>query len=318
MSSLIPKELPMRIAVVSTFIALAAWSACGLNAQAADGPNFTRTEDVIYGRKHGVALTLDMFQPKKDANGTALIFVVSGGWFSSHSNINAGFVQEFLNRGYTVFAVVHGSQPKFTIPEVLEDMHRATRFIRSKATDYKFDPAKIGIFGASAGGHLSLMQGTAGDLGNKEAKDPVDRESSRVQAVACFFPPTDFLNYGREGEIALGRGVLKNFRAPFDFHEFDKSINAFVQITNEEKLLEIGKQISPVNHVSPDDPPTLIIHGDADKLVPIQQAELIIAKLKAANVPTELVTKPGAAHGWAGLDKDLLLLADWFDKHLKK
>ncbi|MBI5757042.1 MAG: alpha/beta hydrolase [Planctomycetales bacterium] len=308
----------MRIAVITTFVALTAWSACGFTAQAADGPNFTRTEDVIYGRKHGVALTLDVFQPQKDANGSALIFVVSGGWFSSHANINAGFVQEFLNRGYTVFAVVHGSQPKFTIPEVLEDMHRATRFIRSKAGDFKFDPAKVGIFGASAGGHLSLMQGTAGDLGNKEAKDPVDRQSSRVQAVACFFPPTDFLNYGREGEIALGRGVLKNFRAPFDFHELDKSINAFVPITNEEKLLEIGKQISPVNHVTPDDPPTLIIHGDADKLVPIQQAELIIAKLKAANVPTELVTKPGAAHGWAGLDKDLLLLADWFDKHLKK
>jgi acetyl esterase/lipase len=308
----------MRITVNNTFVALAVWSACLSGVRAADGPNFTRTEDVIYGRKHGVALTLDVFQPKKDANGSALVFVVSGGWFSAHEAINVGFVQEFLNRGYTVFAVVHGSQPKFTIPEVLQDMHRSIRFIRSKAGDYKFDPVKMGIFGASAGGHLSLMQGTAGDLGNKDAKDAVDRESSRVQAVACFFPPTDFLNYGREGEIALGRGVLKNFRAPFDFHELDKSINAFVPITNEEKLLEIGKQISPVNHVTPDDPPTLIIHGDADKLVPIQQAELIIARLKAANVPTELVTKPGAAHGWVGLDKDLLLLADWFDKHLKK
>ena len=84
------------------------------------------------------------------------------------------------------------------------------------------------------------------------------------------------------------------------------------------KILTIGKKISPVNHVTDDDPPTLIIHGDADKLVPIQQAELIIDKLKQANVPCELVVKPGAAHGWAGMDKDIVTLADWFDKHLQK
>ena len=279
--------------------------------------NFTRTEDVIYGRKHGTALTLDVFTPKQQ-NGAAVIFVVSGGWYSSHDNINAGFINEFLKRGYTVFTVVHGSQPKFTIPEILEDLHRAVRFIHHRASHYQIDPNRIGISGASAGGHLSLMQGTAGTTGDSSAKDPIDRESSRVQAVACFFPPTDFLNYGKPGEDAIGRGVLKNYRAPFDFHEFDKSINAFVPITDEIKILEIGKAISPVNHVSKDDPPTLIIHGDKDLLVPIQQAELIIGKLKEAGVPCELVTKPGLAHGWPDIVKDIATLADWFDKHLQK
>jgi acetyl esterase/lipase len=281
-------------------------------------PTFTRQEDVIYGRKFGTALTMDVFSPKPKTNGLGVIFVVSGGWFSAHEAINTGTVQEFLNRGYTVFAVVHGSQPKFTIPEVLGDMHRAVRFIRSRAGEYKIDPDRIGIFGGSAGGHLSLMQGTAGDAGNPEAKDPVDQQSSRVQAVACFFPPTDFLNYGKEGENALGRGVLAGFRAPFDFKELDKSINAFVPITDEAKLLEIGRKISPVYQVSADDPPTLIIHGDADKLVPIQQAELIITRLKDAGVPAELVVKPGAAHGWPDLGKDLSKFADWFDKYLAK
>ena len=89
-------------------------------------------------------------------------------------------------------------------------------------------------------------------------------------------------------------------------------------ITDEAKRLEFGKAISPVNHVSSDDAPALIIHGDADKLVPIQQAEIIIARLKEVNVPCELVVKPGAAHGWAGMDKDMLTLADWFDKYLAK
>jgi acetyl esterase/lipase len=221
-----------------------------------------------------------------------------------------------LEHGYTVFAVVHGSQPKFTIPEILGDMHRAVRFIRYHAGDYGIDPDAIGITGGSAGGHLSLMQGTAGNAGDPNAKDPVERSSSRVQAVACFFPPTDFLNYGKPGEIALGRGVLAGFRAPFDFRELDKKTNAFVPITDEDRILEIGRQISPIYQVTPDDPPTRIMHGDADKLVPIQQAETFIAKLKEAGVPADLVVKKGAAHGWSDLLDDVSVMADWFDTHL--
>jgi acetyl esterase/lipase len=162
------------------------------------------------------------------------------------------------------------------------------------------------------------MQGLAGDAGDAAAKDPVDRESSRVQAVACFYPPTDFLNYGKEGEVALGRGVLSGFKAPFDFQEMDKKTNAFVPVTDEQKVLEIGRKISPVTHASGDDPPTLIIHGDADKLVPIQQAEVLVKKLKDAGVEAKLVTKPGAAHGWPDQAKDLSIIADWFDSHLDK
>src|SRR5262249_13625712 len=130
-------------------------------ARADDRPSFTSKEDVIYGRKHGTALTMDVFTPKKPS-GAAVVWAVSGGWFSSHDWINPGAVAELLKRGYTVFAVVHGSQPKFTIPEVLEDMNRAVRFIRSRAEQYKIDPERIGITGGSAGGHLSLIQGTAG------------------------------------------------------------------------------------------------------------------------------------------------------------
>ena len=263
--------LPRRVLLATTFLAAGSVAAIVGSAQA-DEPDYKRTEDVIYGRKFGTALTMDVFQPPKP-NGAAVIFCVSGGWFSAHESVNTAFAAELLKRGYTVFEVVHGSQPKFTIPEVLQDMHRAVRYIRSHAADYGVDPQRIGISGASAGGHLSLMQGTAGTAGDASAKDPIDRESSRVQAVGCFFPPTDFLNYGQPGENAIGRGVLKNFRAPFDFEEFDQETKHFVPITDEARILEIGREISPSPHVTPDDPPTLIIHGDADKLVPIQQAQ---------------------------------------------
>lgn len=278
---------------------------------------YERKEDVVYGRKYALALTMDVFTPKTQ-NGAGVIFCVSGGWHSAKEYINVGYFAEVLKRGYVVFAVLHGSEPRFSIPEVLDDMHRATRFIRLHAKEYGVDPDRLGISGGSAGGHLSLMQGCAGRDGNLKSPDPVERQSSKVAAVACFFPPTDFLNYGKPGEEALGNGTLKGFKAPFEFVEIDKATNAFTVITDPKRRREIGKQISPITHVTANSPPTLIVHGDKDTLVPIQQAEVIIEKLRAAKVPCELRVKAGGSHGWTDMKPDLEALADWFDKYLKK
>jgi acetyl esterase/lipase len=304
-----------RIWLALCFVLASTALASSVNAQ--DLP-FERTEDVIYGRKHGMALTLDVFAPKEKPNGAAVIWVVSGGWFSAKEEINPAFLQEFLKRGFTVFAVVHGSQPRFTIPEAIADLKRAVRYVRHNAARFKIDPTRIGVTGASAGGHLSLMQGLAGDTGNAKAEDPLEKVSCRVQAVACFFPPTDFLNYGKQGENAIGRGVLKDYKAPFDFQELDPKTGKYVSITDEARITALGKQVSPITHVSPDDPPTLIIHGDADFLVPIQQAEILVAKLKEAGVTAELDRKKGAGHGWLSIGGDLATCALWFEKHLAK
>lgn len=282
-------------------IAFAAYFA-NLPVRAAD---FTRTEDVIYGRKMGVALTLDVLRPATP-NGYGLVFMVSGGWYSSHDGINPAFFASFLDRGYTVFAVVHGSQPKFTVPEILEDVNRAVRFIRSRAANYGVKPDALGVMGASAGGHLSLMLGTKGRPGNPEAKDPIDRESSAVAAVACFFPPTDFLNYGQPGEDAVGVGTLKDFKSAFG-----------PRADTADGRQDLGREISPLYYVTSNLPPTLIIHGDADKLVPIQQAQLFVEKAKSVGATAKLITKPGALHGWPGIEKDLPLFADWFDQYLR-
>ncbi len=279
-------------------------------------PTYDRHEDVIYGRKFGMALTMDVYVPKDKKNGAGIVYAVSGGWFSAKQPAPPTIYDEFIRRGYVVFAVYHGSQPRFTIPEVLQDMQRALRYIHHSAKKYGVDPDRLGIAGGSAGGHLSLMQGCTGRDGNPKAIDPVDRESSRVAAVACFFPPTDFLNYGRKGEIALGNGILKNFKAPFDFVQLDAITRAYYVIPDETRRREIGKQISPVYHVTDKTPPTLIIHGDADFLVPIQQSKLMIQRLEAAHVPCKLVVKPKAGHGWPDIIKDITTLADWFDQYL--
>ena len=274
----------------------------GCTATAGD---VTRTEDVIYGRKSGVALTLDVFQPA-NPNGYGLVLMVSGGWFSSHEAINPTFFQAFMDRGYTVFTVVHGSQPKFQVPEIVEDIHRAIRFIRHHAAKYGVKPDHLGILGASAGGHLSLTMGTQGRPGKPDAKDPIDQESSAVQAVACFFPPTDFLNYGKPGEDAVGVGILKDFKPAFG-----------PRSDTPEGRQQLGREISPFYYVTSNLPPTFIMHGDADKLVPIQQAEIFVEKAKSVGVTAKLVVKPGAQHGWPDLIKDMQLLADWFDTYLR-
>ena len=274
--------------------------------RAEEPPAFTRSE-VIYGRKFGTALTLDVLQPTK-SNGYGVAAMISGGFFSSHDSINPPFFRALLDRGYTVFAVVHGSQPKFTIPEITGDVHRAMRFIRHHAKEYGVNPAQLGIMGASAGGHLSLTMGTQGQAGRPDAKDPVDRESSAVQAVACFFPPTDYLNWREPGDDAVGVGVLKDFKPAFG----PRSDTA-------ESRAVYGREISPLYFVTAAVPPTLIVHGDADKLVPIYQAELFVKRCQEAGVttPVKLVRKPGKDHGWPGIEQDITLFADWFDQHLR-
>src|SRR5260370_40273865 len=95
-------------------------------------PSFTRQQDVIYGREFGTALTMDVFKPKGDANGAAIIWVISGGFFSSHEAINPAAAKPLLARGYTVFAVVHGCQPRYQVPEIVQDMNRAVRYNRKR------------------------------------------------------------------------------------------------------------------------------------------------------------------------------------------
>ena len=267
--------------------------------------DFQRTEDVIYGRKFGTALTLDVFQPRP-ANGVGIIFLVSGGWSSSHEAINPDSFRSLLKRGYTVFPVVHGSQPKFVITEIVPDIHRAVRFIRHNAARYGVDPNRLGITGGSAGGHLSLTMGTQGCPGDANAKDPVDRESSAVQCVACFFPPTDFLNYSRPGEDAVGVGVLKPFKVAFG-----------PRADTAEERQKLGREISPIYFVHSNMPPILIIHGDADTLVPIYQARTFVKRCEAAGSTAKLVVREGKNHGWLDMGKDMELFSDWFDEHLR-
>ncbi|MEK6238758.1 MAG: alpha/beta hydrolase [Planctomycetales bacterium] len=252
--------------------------------------------DVVYGHKFGLAMTLDAFHPPGIANGAGVMFMVSGGWHSRWFPPERGkaMFKPLLDEGFTVFAVRHGSSPKFKIPEVVADVRRAARFLRLNAERFKIDPARLGVFGGSAGGHLSLMLATTGDDGDPKSKDPILRASSRVAAAVALYPPTDVRPWVNEDSP-----YWKNYPAL----QFDPQKSG---------------DYSPLLHVTQDDAPSLIIHGDQDKLVPLDHGEKIHKAFQEKKVASELLVIQGAAHGFRGEDKkrsDAALVA-WFKKHL--
>jgi acetyl esterase/lipase len=280
-----------------------------------------RQKELIYGRKDGLAMTLVMISPKT-TNGKAILSLISGGWYSQYDWItnNIANSEMFLQRGYTVFLVMHSGRPMYTIVDGIADVKRAVRFIRFHASEYKIDPRHIGITGTSSGGQLSLAVATDDDRPDAGSDDPVDRISSRVQAVACFSPPSDFLHWGNMDVDPMNKLVLDeaDVYAAFDFKEWDPVHKHFTVITDRQKLLKITRQVSPFYQISPDDPPILIAHGTADLVVPFSQSERFIAKLRQNNVPCNLLVKQGGGHGgWKDVDMYEKDFADWFDKYLK-
>jgi acetyl esterase/lipase len=285
------------------------------------GLEYTRLSDEIYGRKHGTALTMDVIFPVKQ-NGAAVIYAVSSGFHSHHKVIEHPFFAKnimgiLLNRGYTVFAVIHGSTPKFTIRENYADIRRSIRFIRHNAKSYGIDPNRIGISGASAGGVISLMMGAAPQEGNPYSRDPVQRESTRLQAVGCFYPASDLVNFYGEGRSVLKVAADHKHSESYKFRDFDPKTDTYTPITDPKKILELLREHSPITHVTSDDAPMLIVHGDQDKLVPLLQASKMIDSLQAVGVKAKLVVAKGKGHGWGRMWKnEFKHIADWFDVHL--
>jgi acetyl esterase/lipase len=263
---------------------------CGRLARAQDA-GYRVLADVVYGHKDGLALTYDVFQPTQERLGVGLLFMVSGGWVSSWSPPDKmlALIKPLLERGYTVIAVRHGSSPRYVIPEIAVDVRQALEHVSTHASDYQIDADRLGVFGYSAGGHLSLLLGTqTNDRGTAE-------QAPRVRAVVAVFPPTDLAPY-----VDPASPLRERFPAlKFDPSESDK--------------------YSPLKHVTADDAPTLLVHGDQDELVPIWHSQKLAAALESVSVPHQLLTIEGAAHGFdaAGNRRMFEAMLSWFDKHLQ-
>lgn len=291
---------------------------------------FDRQNDVIYQKEQGYALTMDVITPRQDANGAAVLMVMSGGWFSNHDatlphdldklpETYLAQATKLLNAGYTLFYVIHGTQPKFTIREIDQQISTALKHMHARSAYYGIDGDRIGIMGGSAGGHLSLMRGTKGKGHTTESA------SDRVAAVVAYFPPTDFLNYGSQDTFF--DPIVRQFaplagKNPFlqalDYLEFDPVETRLNKVTDQDRLMQHYADIGPANHVSEDDAPTLLLHGDSDGLVPLQQSELIQAKFEEAGVDHYLFVKKEAGHGWQATEDEVEMILEWFERYLAK
>ena len=258
-----------------------------------------RTPDVVYGHKYGLALTFDVFTPPENANGAGVLFMVSGGWYSRWSPLERmeRRFKPLTDKGFTVFAVRHGSSPKFSIPEAVEDVRRSVRYIRLNDETFHVNSNRLSVFCANAGGHLSLMLGTASDNGDSKAEDPVLSVSDRVNAVVAWVAPTDL--------------QIMVWKAPGRLPAYER----FPALNLD---LETAKTYSPLVHVTEDDPPTLLVVGDQDNLVPIKHSQDIYAAFQEVNVSSQLIVLEGAGHGFRGehAKRAINELVAWFEKHL--
>ncbi len=237
------------------------------------------TPDIVYGHKDGMALTYDVMQPQA-SNGAAILFMVSGGWFSRWTppERRVPRFEHLLNAGFTVIAVHHGSAPRFKVPDAVADVRRAVEHVRANAARFGIDANRLGVHGGSAGGHLSLMLGLDAQDGNT------------VAAVVAYFPPVDLVD---------SVGPSERFPAL----DFDP---------------ELASGVSPINFASADDPPVLMIHGDEDRLVPLRHSERMSAALDEAGAVNEVLVIEGAAHGFRGEHRQTAEAATvaFFTEHL--
>jgi acetyl esterase/lipase len=246
-------------------------------------PDVVTHRDLEYAVADGIPLRLDLYLPAEPPGPLpVLLWVHGGGWRAGDkAEIAPGWGETWVGKGYAAASVNYRLSGQAPFPAPLYDCKAAVRWLRAHAGEYSLDPERIGAWGSSAGGHLVALLGVTtemaeleGDLGNPE-------ESSEVQAVCAWMAPTHILSMAAlQEEMGAPGGVLYDLLGG-----------------PPEEREELARLASPVHHVSGDEPPFLICHGDRDRTVPFQQALTLYEALRKAGDEVELYTFKGAAHG---------------------
>ena len=257
--------------------------------------------NVTYCTMDGVPLTMDVYAPRDQTGPTPVVVFVHGGAWVFGDNTSLFTNPEavaLLDAGFTIAAINYRLAPAFKFPAMIEDVKCAVRSLRAHASEYGIDPDRLGAWGESGGGHLVSLLGTAEKSAGFDVGEYLDY-SSEVTAVVDMFGPTDIMT--------LFPDALPRLRTAI-FGDIDPI------------------QASPMTYISPDDPPFLIIHGEDDGLVPIEQSEALAAALSATGVPVELVRVQHARHGFIptgatpispSRDEIAQLVVDFFTQHLR-
>jgi acetyl esterase len=276
-------------------------------------------ETIMYAHPEGEQLKLDVWRPSGGGDGVvgprgrpAVVMVHGGGWGSGSRSKTPRWEMWLAEKGYVVFDIDYRLAPPPRWQDAPGDVKCAVGWVKRNADRYSVDPDRIALVGYSAGGHLALL--SAYSEGNSLLPPSCDVEDTGVSAVAAFYPPTDLTHlYGMDwpwsSPNVVGLGSTRRFLGG-----------------TPSTLPDRYRISSPVNHVNPDDPPTFLVHGGADRLVPLEQSELLAKGLQETGVPYRLVVLPWANHSfdhafnfsWSGWGSQIArsTLTAFLDNHL--
>ena len=276
------------------------------------------TRDIPFQLTENGPLMLDVYRLAMPANAIrpVVLYTFGGGWIigNRHQVGEFGYIK-LVDHGYAVVAADYRYSTTARFPAQIQDVKAALRWIRANADEYGFDRDRVAILGPSAGGHLAALAGTSGGLAHLDGDGSVGGApasegtlSTRVQAVVDFFGPTDLSVYHEQHrENGIG-----------DTDRLDLFLNPLVGGPVDENFDRV-QMANPITYITPDDPPFLIIHGDADPIVPYQQSLMLRDALQQAGVDVTLLTIEGGDHGRTPIFRSPELLdeiAAWLDDKL--
>ena len=267
--------------------------------------------DLEYARFENQSLRLDLYLPEGQGPFPVIIWIHGGGWTSGDKDLDPDDPQVLqVGRGYAVASINYRLSQQAKFPAQIEDCKAAVRWLRARASNYNLDPARIAVWGSSAGGHLAALLGTSGDVVELEGSEDNPGYPSRVNAVVDWFGPTDLLKMSADS-LPFPCNILDH-NSPFSPESL--LIGCAIQTCPDKT-----DKANPIKYVSADDPPFLIMHGDRDCLVGPQQSRRLYDALTAVGAEATLKFIAGAGHGGSQFDEadNRKLVEHFLDENLK-
>ncbi len=265
--------------------------------------------DIPYAGTENPRQRLDLLLPAErgDEPLPVVVYIHGGAWLAGDKTKGVRMVTPLVATGkYAGVAVGYRLTGEVKWPAQIHDCKAAIRWIRAHAEQYGLDGERIGVWGESAGGHLSAMLGTSGDVPAMDGQlGPYNDLSSRVACAVDDFGPTDFMK--------MDHGRPANAGPDFDPADWPESRLLGVVFYEHPELVATA---NPITYVSADDAPFLIVHGTADPIVPFNQSEILHAALAKVGVPSTLITVEGGGHGMGFPPEANQLVRRFFADHL--
>lgn len=274
-------------------------------ALAAAEDNVIIERDVVYGEADGVDLKLDLIRPRNQGDQPlpAIVWIHGGGWKSGSKNSGIGTSIRYAQTGNYVCATIdYRLSGVSKWPSQIHDCKAAIRWLKKNSRKYNLDKDRIGVWGHSAGGHLTAMMATTANLEAFEGESGNPDESTQIACGVMLAGVGDFIAYKDFPRKSWGQ---PNSPGGAEHDLFGHPLDQF-----EEKV----RLASPVNHASCDDPPLLIVHGENDPILPLHQAQLLHKALREAGAEVAFVKVVNGGHGVPGIATERV--EAFFAKHL--